>query len=145
MPGPAPSTKAPHGSRPPLQCWSRSSPYSKGPARGHCIQRSTSQHDAQQLTPLGDKLLEQANRHLGASPTHHHGCPSSLSPAPEPRRSRRRAWHRHRHLNPASEASKLPARTPLLARDSPRSRHRLTALGRQFMKQVQGWEASWKA
>ncbi len=31
---------------------------------GTLIQRSTSQHDAQQLTPLGDKLLEQANRHL---------------------------------------------------------------------------------
>jgi hypothetical protein len=74
----------------------------------------------------------------GPTRTHHHRCPSSCHPLPEPRRSRRRARHRHRHLNPASEASKPPARNPLLARDSPRSRHRLTALGRQFMKQVQG-------
>jgi AraC-like DNA-binding protein len=49
---------------------------------GTLIQRSTSQHDAQQLTPLGDKLLEQANRHLGPIPDAPPPVPELLSPAP---------------------------------------------------------------
>lgn len=123
--------------------------------RGTLIERSTSRHEAQRLSPLGERLLEQADQHLGPNPA----APTQL---PEPLSSALSSFWGSDRLRRFEVAARSPSlveaaaalatdvhtldqslrglesacRGALMARDSPRSPHRLTPLGRRLAKQT---------
>ncbi|HEV2809706.1 MAG TPA: TniQ family protein, partial [Acidimicrobiales bacterium] len=111
--------------------------------RGTLIERSTSRHEAQRLSPLGERLLEQADQHLGPNPA----APTQL---PEPLSSALSSFWGSDRLRRFEVAARSPSlvdaaaalatdvhtldqslrglesacRGALMARDSPRSPHR---------------------
>jgi len=122
---------------------------------GQLIERSTRRQEAQQLTVLGQRLLDQADQHLGPSPD----APPAL---PEPLSSALKSFwgtDRLRRFQVAARSTSLveaaaelgtdvqtldrslrglesACRGPLLVRDRLRSPHRLTALGRRLAGQA---------
>ncbi len=122
---------------------------------GTLIERSTRRHDAQRLSLLGERLLEQADQHLGTNPE----APAQL---PEPLTSALSSFWGADRLRRFEVAARSPSlveaaaalgtdvytldrslrglesacRGALMSRDSPRSRHRLTPLGLGLAEQA---------
>lgn len=126
---------------------------------GRLIDRSTRRQEAQRLTALGERLLQQADRHLGPNPE----APSQL---PEPLASALNSFwgaDRVRRFQMAARSPSLveaaaalgtdvhtlrrslrglekTCRGALMVRAGARSPHWLTALGRQLVDQAAQWE-----
>lgn len=122
---------------------------------GTLIERSTRRHVAQRLSALGQRLLEQADQHLGPNPH----APAQL---PEPLSSAVSSFWGADRLRRFEVAARSPSlieaaaalgtdvhtldrslrglesacRGPLMSRDSLRSKHRLTPLGRRLAAQA---------
>ena len=122
---------------------------------GRLIERSTRRHDAQRLSPLGERLLEQADQHLGPNPE----APTQV---PEPLSSALSSFWGADRLRRFEVAARSPSlveaaaalgtdvhtldrslrglesacRGALMARNSPRSRHRLSPLGQRLAAQA---------
>jgi len=122
---------------------------------GTLIERSTRRHEAQRLSPLGQRLLEQADQHLGPNPE----APALM---PEPLSSVLSSFWGADRLRRFEVAARSPSlveaaaalgtdvqtldrslrglesacRGALMARESPRSAHRLTPLGRRLAAQA---------
>jgi hypothetical protein len=122
---------------------------------GTLIERSTRRHVAQRLSPLGERLLEQADQHLGPNPEAPVQLPEPLSSALSSfwgadRLRRFEVAARSPSLVEAAAALGTDVHTldrslrglesacggALMARESPRSAHRLTPLGRRLAAQA---------
>ncbi len=122
---------------------------------GALLHRSTSRHEAQRLSPLGQRLLDQADQHLGPNPEAPPQLPEPLSSAlgsfwGADRLRRFEVAARSPSLVEAAAALGTDVHTldrslrglesgcggALMARKSPRSAHRLTPLGRRLAAQA---------
>jgi hypothetical protein len=129
---------------------------------GLLIERSTRRQQAQQLTPLGQQLLDQADRHLGPNPDAPPQFPEPLSTALNSfwgadRIRRFQIAADYPSLVEAAAALNTELHTlarslrglekacdgPLLSRDEARGPHQLTALGRRLHKQARQWQQDW--
>ncbi len=122
---------------------------------GTLIERSTRRHEAQRLSPLGERLLEQADQHLGPNPHAPAQLPEPLSSALSSfwgadRLRRFEVAARSPSLVEAAAALGTDVHTldrslrgletacggALMARESPRSADRLTLIGRRLTAQA---------